>query len=611
MSSRSSRWSATAEAAASSSSILKKVLFDHSANVRSLVVLQDCLVQSSAPIIREVVARGAVVQSGKTITVLACALRRPQLYLSGSSSSIDAAVEDGRLVLLDGSTFFPEFGVISSSRRIHGDSDNGSSRTFEDLPDLLAKVRNVVEKAGWSSRVTVIIDSVEELVERSPGGVFETTKFISEVLGSLNGMSRLILGLKLDQPSRSSAGLFDHLCSPLIWPSNPSQSEPSRGTTTIIRIHPPGFIAHIYRTYGLRPPVTKGEIAVSLESEDLIVAGQSSSSSSAAALPAKTDTGVTRVRRTAEDHHQEQQKEKDLAASKQRQRDSSHPQDAKFWEISSLLATRGDASLGGRRGQGAQAELGWWTLDRSSGGAGLIEALSSPNISSLTTREGQAITLLDVLGSKRDDKGRRGAGAGSGRRGAEEGSSGLDADSASLGLVLLEAKHRTQSGKLEEEILGCSCSSSGRLRLHALDMMDSGGAATTNTTAPSPPSATQLRHHTPQKEGTQERNTPSLATPRAAMSNPLSFNLTETEEQRARRAEVPLPYAHMQSQEPIMFDEGRMGIVASTSSSGAGAGEGPSLGGARRGHTGNSTILFEPESDDDEDDEDPDDDLDF
>ncbi|KAE8224836.1 hypothetical protein CF319_g2333 [Tilletia indica] len=608
MSSRSSRSSATAEATASSSSILKKVLFDHSANVRSLVVLQDCLVQSSAPIIREVVARGVDVQSGKTITVLACALRRPQLYLSGSSSSIDAAVEDGRLVLLDGSTFFPEFGVISSSRRIQGDSDNGS-RTFEDLPDLLAKVRDVVDKAGWSSRVTVIIDSVEELVERSPGGVFETTKFISEVLGSLNGMSRLILGLKLDHPSRSSAGLFDHLCAPLIWPSNPSQSEPSRGTTTIIRLHPPGFIAHIYRTYGLRPPVTKGEIAVSLESEDLIVAGQSSSSSSAAALPAKTDTGVTRVRRTAEDHHQEQQKEKDLVASKQKQRDSSHPQDAKFWEISSLLATRGDASLGARRGQGAQAELGWWTLDRSSGGAGLIEALSSPNISSLTTREGQAITLLDVLGSKRDDKSRRGGGAGAGRRGAEEGSSGLDADSASLGLVLLEAKHRTQSGKLEEEILGCSCSSSGRLRLHALDMVDSGGAATTTTTAPPPPSATQLRH-TPQKESTQERGIPSLATPRTAMSNPLSFNLTETEEQRARRAEVPLPYAHMQSQEPIMFDEGRMGIVASSSSTAA-VGEGPSLGGARRGHTGNSTILFEPESDDDEDDEDPDDDLDF
>ncbi|CAD6891761.1 unnamed protein product [Tilletia controversa] len=595
MSSRSSRTSsAAALAAASPTSILKKVLFDHAANVRSLVVLQDCLVQSSAPVIREVIARG--IQSVNTVTVLVCALGRPQIYVP-STPTARPAIEDGRLVLLDGTRWFPEFGIMASSSQKTGGGDD-AARTFGDTSDLLVKIRDVIENTSRNSRITVIFDSVEELVGRSKGGVFETTKVISEALGSLNGISRLILGLKLDYPHTNSASLFDNLCSPLIWPSGPGRSDTGRGTTTVIRIHPPGLIAHIYRTYGLRPPVTKGEVAVSLESEDAIVAGQSSSS-----LLQGPESGVARTRRTAEDHHQ-QHSEKELA-SKQKQRDSSHPQDAKFWEISSLLASRGDSSLGGHgSGSAAQIELGWWTLDRASGGAGLIDALSSPNLSALSTREGQAITLLDVLGSKRDDKSRRGAGG----RGVEESGNGLDADSASLGLVLLEARHRTQAGKLEEEILGCTCTSSGRLRLHPLDMVDRRRSSTATT-----PAVHQPSQHAQQKEDVQpsqrQRSTDSSTPSAVGTGSTLSFNLTETEEQRARRAEVPLPYAHMQSQEPIMFDEGRMGVAASTTS--LSAGDGPSLGGARRGHTGNSTILFEPESDDDEDDEDPDDDLDF
>lgn len=62
----------------------------------------------------------------------------------------------------------------------------------------------------------------------------------------------------------------------------------------------------------------------------------------------------------------------------------------------------------------------------------------------------------------------------------------------------------------------------------------------------------------------------------------LPFSLSETEGQRERRDQVPLPFAPHTD-----------------------------VGGAVRGSTGKSSIFFEPESDDDEDDEDPDDDLDL
>lgn len=69
----------------------------------------------------------------------------------------------------------------------------------------------------------------------------------------------------------------------------------------------------------------------------------------------------------------------------------------------------------------------------------------------------------------------------------------------------------------------------------------------------------------------------------AELVKSLPFSLSETEGQRERRDQVPLPYAH------------HVHNVGST----------------LRGTTGKSDIFFEPESDDDEDDEDPDDDLDL
>ncbi|KAK0534354.1 hypothetical protein OC834_001923 [Tilletia horrida] len=602
MSPRSSSKSAGASLSTAPPSALKAV-FDHSANFRSLVVIQESFVQSAVPIFRELIARNTHSGGSSASTILVSALRIPQVYLANQGPGRKRATDEGRLIVLDGSAWLQdEFADESASSASSSNSKLRlyGSDTFASLAELLRKLQAQLENGSRTSRVTVIIDSLDELVDAAPGGAHAVVTLIRSILGVLNALSRLVVGLRAECPGVTSSRLLDQITSPLVWPASTAESATTRGATTVIRMHQPAFIGHVYRTYGLRPPTSGEETAAFLATEGDVVAGHIHQINHSGASPS---SALSRTRRTAEDHaHQPTE----TASSRSGSADTSSPQDIKFWEILSLLASRGEVSI---RAASNDSDLGWWTQDRMHGGVGLIDGLSSACLSSaLQSRPDQTITLADVLGASKREKGRRG-GHGAGRSSGAVGGGGgtLDGDAVAVGLVLLEARHRTQTGKLEEEILGCTSTPQGRLRLHALDMVDRRAAAPERDLQP--PTDAPLPHSTRATAPGSGSTAPPVQFEAAAKAAALSFNLTETEEQRARRAEVPLPYAHMQSQEPIMFDQGRMGIAAGT---GTGSGSaGPTLGGSRRGHTGKSTILFEPESDDDEDDEDPDDDLDF
>lgn len=222
-------------------------------------------------------------------------------------------------------------------------------------------------------------------------------------------------------------------------------------------------------------------------------------------------------------------------------RDGEDEVDARFWEVLRNVSARGPMGIAAyEAGGGAQ---GWWS--DGAGEACAFEPLSArvePGLSTANgasggaTRFAGAVTLADVLDASRD------------------------------GYALLELHLQARNGKKHDELGALSLGSDGELRLLELDMTDRRSEAGAATPAGTPDAAGGDKHST--------------------MVSTLPFNLGETEAQRVRREEVPLPYAYHQN---VGEQEQR----------------------ALRGNTGSAKIFFEPEQDDDEDDEDPDDDLDL
>lgn len=126
------------------------------------------------------------------------------------------------------------------------------------------------------------------------------------------------------------------------------------------------------------------------------------------------------------------------------------------------------------------------------------------------------------------------------------------------GCVFLELHASLSSGKKMNELALCAFDSAKRLRIKCLDTAEAAVSAPASQ---------------PDAHGT--------------MMQQLPFNLQETEQQRERRAQVPLPFAYQLQDESSSMQR------------------------AWRGSTGQTSIFFEPEREDDEDDEDPDDDLDL
>lgn len=222
--------------------------------------------------------------------------------------------------------------------------------------------------------------------------------------------------------------------------------------------------------------------------------------------------------------------------------------DVRFWDVLRNVANRGPMGIASYQAGGGAS--GWW----------VAEGCAFEPLSSAATEVGRgeteaqtfggSITLADLLNPSRS------------------------------GYAILEC-HYSRNGKNYEELLGLHTSVGGKLALLPLDMVDH---TTTATTSASAATATNAGAASAAPGGGDAHN---------SMLGKLSFNLSETLEQKSRRETVPLPYAYHQNS-PAEVEGG-----------------GGGGGGALRGTTGNAKIFFQPEADDDEDDEDPDDDLDL
>ncbi|GAC97394.1 MAP kinase [Pseudozyma hubeiensis SY62] len=195
--------------------------------------------------------------------------------------------------------------------------------------------------------------------------------------------------------------------------------------------------------------------------------------------------------------------------------------DARFWDVLRNVANRGPMGVAGYEAGGGVE--GWWNGE----GCG-FEALCEGGMDK-SGGGPTAITLADVLGQR-------------------------------TGYAVLELHYQSKTGKKYEELVGFTSESV----VVPLDMTDRSSASTAATT-----SATQATATAPTGDA------------HSSMISTLPFNLAETQDQRARREFVPLPYAYHQQEQAL------------------------------RGNTGNASIFFEPEEDDDEDEDDPDDDLDL
>lgn len=223
---------------------------------------------------------------------------------------------------------------------------------------------------------------------------------------------------------------------------------------------------------------------------------------------------------------------------------------AHFWDVLHTVSGRGPL---GMREAAPGTPAGWWcsALEGAEYARPPLHALDTTAMH--TRRTAHKLTLDELVGK----------------------------DAAPRGVGVLELHQLSSTGKVTDEVTGCACEalSGGRggawLRLLALDT--SGG--TEQTAAPTP--------------------APAGPDPHTSMLQSLPFNLGETQTQRERREQVPLPYAYYQ-QAPGQA-AGQLQTAAPTAI--------PSSA-AWRGSTGKSAIFFEPESEDDEDEEDPDEDLD-
>lgn len=490
---------------------------------KQLIILQDGLMQSCAGLVAEIIGRNSL--KGHPTLLLSA--------LHGASTYLQQARLD-TVTVLDATSYCAGYGPDSDDQ---GLSLKSCRRVAEAV---VAKL----DALQAQSRLTIVIDSLDTIAEQSEDGIEGAYTLVRTVLATMNAYSRLIVGVQNDAPAVSSA-LLSAFNSPLVWGSTfrrssadaDGASAAASGTIITARLHPPAVMRFIHRNYGLRPPSTSAAVARALASEY--------SHTEAASAGADDVSG-------------------DDAA------------DARFWDLLRSISNRGALGIPSHEAGGGTG--GWWAdgsiladevecIFKASNQAASASGTRG-GASALPTQHANKICFQDLVGSASQD------GSNAGR------------PPSSNGWGFLELRYQARSGKVHEELIGCMTEAvtapetGRRFRLCPLDMADrrSQNAAVVGASTAPMPSATTAQ---------QSAASTLAADPHSSMMSGLSFNLGETDQQRARREEVPLPYAYHQS----------TGAGASAAS--------------MRGSTGNSTIFFEPEAGDDEDDEDPDDDLDL
>ncbi|EPQ31257.1 uncharacterized protein PFL1_01442 [Pseudozyma flocculosa PF-1] len=511
---------------------------------KQLVLVQDGLLQSSAGLLAQMIARAA---DKAQPTLLVTILRHPSTYVRPRDMR--------HVTLLDG----------SSRSDGYCEEDDGEGRSAFGLASWKGVAQAVLAKLGRmgaQNRLTIMIDSLDTLVEQSRDGVEGAFNLVRTLLGKLSALGRLVVGFQGDSSS-TSAALVSALNTNLVWSASndggdaASTSAAASGTILTARLHAPAVMRYIYRNYGLRPSSSSAAVFRALHPSEV----------SGAREKLSDDTTWSDLEGIGEGHQ-----ESDA--------------DARFWEILRNTSSRGALGIPAYEGGGGTA--GWWA--NGSIAADEVECVfkrptplaSRSGPTHAATVHGDRICFEDIVGAA-----------------AQDGETARSPRSNSWGF--LELHYQARSGKVYEELVGCVVESSShgrKLFLRPLDMVDRRdiNQALPQPAPPALPSQPSIASGSGPEAATSSRA--AGADPHASMVSRLPFNLSETDAQRARREDVPLPYAFYQH-------SAQGGLEAQQQQQQQQQQQG------MRGSTGKSTIFFEPEAGDDEDDEDPDDDLDL
>ncbi|SOV09854.1 related to MAP kinase [Ustilago sp. UG-2017a] len=213
---------------------------------KQLVILQDSLVQSSTPLIRELIARSA--QRNHPV-LLVSTLRRPETYLDGIAAERVATIDATTLA----NAYDPD--AIKSTNEL-------TERIKTQLSSLNAS----------TTKTTVIIDSLNVVSHVQQNGVAGTSKLVREALSSIGASGKFIVGLQMGGVETSTcAALISALHSPLIWGSSSLTSAAAGGaggTVLSTTIHPPALLRHIFKQYTLKPPSSSSAVRRALDFAD-------------------------------------------------------------------------------------------------------------------------------------------------------------------------------------------------------------------------------------------------------------------------------------------------------------------------------------------------------
>lgn len=195
-----------------------------------LVLLEHSMAQSSVGLCREMIVR-AVERSCPVVVV--CVQRQPQLYPSGVGVHI----------------------IDYHYRSVH----DGMS-----LAQVERSILAAVDKLAQHTRMTVVLDSLDALVESTQCSDRAAYAFVRRLLSFLPRFSRVVLGHDGD-PNASAASLVPSLRCPQLWvgiqPMHDVLSGPPWTHATLsVRVHTAAFVRYIQETYGLAPPASHASL---------------------------------------------------------------------------------------------------------------------------------------------------------------------------------------------------------------------------------------------------------------------------------------------------------------------------------------------------------------
>lgn len=125
----------------------------------------------------------------------------------------------------------------------------------------LDSIRDAVHAAlatAPEARVTLVVDSLDALLDATQSTVREAYALLSAFLRALPHHSRLVLGSLVDAGANAQT-LASSLVSPQVWSGLEERYDAGPAwthATLRVRLHPPALIRHLYKVYGLSPPTS-------------------------------------------------------------------------------------------------------------------------------------------------------------------------------------------------------------------------------------------------------------------------------------------------------------------------------------------------------------------